>query len=41
MEVGGKQCWAPDLLHEMLRNGPGEAKPIVCGGPPAKLVNDD
>ena len=41
MEVSGKERGAADDLHQVLRDGPGEAKPVVGGRPPAKLIDDD
>ena len=41
MEVGGEEGGAAQLGHEVLGDGPGEAKAVVGGGAAAELVDDD
>lgn len=40
MEVGGKEGGAANGLHQVLRNGPGQAKAIIGGSAPAQLIYD-
>jgi hypothetical protein len=41
VEVSCKQSRAANILHEMLRDGPGQAKPIVSGCATPQLIDDD
>ena len=41
MEVGGKESGTANLLHEVLRDCPGQTETIIGGSPSAKLINDD
>ena len=40
MEVGGKQCGAANLRHEVLRDGPRQAKAIIGAGAAPQLIYD-
>jgi len=41
MEVGCKQGGAADVFHEVLGDGPGQAKPVVSGRATPQLIDDD
>ena len=41
VKVCRKQRRGTDGLHDLLRDGPGNAEAIVCRGAPPQLVNDD
>ena len=41
VEVGGKQRGASDGGHQVLRNGPGQAKAVIGGRATPQLVDDD
>ena len=41
VEVGREERGAADLAHQVLRDGPGQAKAVVGGRAPAQLVDDD
>lgn len=40
MEVGGEERGAANLLHEVLRDCPGQAEAIICACAAAQLIND-